>query len=198
MVMIANSLPGLKGVLEKSGLHSSAATMATRMIAAFTLHPGRMSCLRAAASVRSDGGHRAQVGRFLAKRSSRLASSGDWLRKELLRHETTSGAYVLVIDATLCSQAGKLTENTCSTGNRKSRTRKKQRYGAYRYHRRSCHAFTFGILITPSGRRIPMAKSYDTMSYCKTHGIKHRTTAESAADMVRELKVPAGVRRYGL
>jgi len=54
MVMIADSLPGLKGVLEKSGLHSSAATMATRMIAAFTLHPGRMSCLRAAASVRSD------------------------------------------------------------------------------------------------------------------------------------------------
>jgi len=129
MVMIADSLPGLKGVLEKSGLHSSAATMATRMIA-----------------------------------------------------------------ATLCSQAGKLTENTYSTGNRKSRTRKKQRYGAYRYHRRSCHAFTFGILITPSGLRIPMATSYYTMSYCKTHGIKHRTTAESAADMVRELKVPAGAR----
>ncbi|MFM9023854.1 MAG: transposase [Planctomycetaceae bacterium] len=194
MIMVADSLPGLKVVLGRCGLKVSAAAMAARLIAAFTLHSGRMSCLRAATSVRGDSRHRAQVGRFLAKWSSGLSCVGDWLRAELLRYETSLGTYVFVVDATLCGQAGKLTENTYSTGNRQRRLRKGRRYGGYRHHRRSCHAFTAGLLLTPSGLRIPVLKPHYTQSYCKTHGITHRTTAEVAADMVRGLKVPAGAR----
>lgn len=194
MIMVADSLPGLKGVLQRSGLRGTAAAMATRLIAAFVLHSGRMSCLRAATVVRSDSRHRAQVGRFLAKWSSRLSCVGDWLRAELLRRETSLGTYVFVVDATLCGQAGTLTENTYSTGNRQRRPRKGRRHGGYRHHRRSCHAFTAGLLLTPSGLRIPVVRPHYTQSYCEAHGITHRTTAEVAADMVRELKVPAGAR----
>ena len=43
MIMVADSLPGLKGVLQRSGLRCTAAAMATRLIAAFILHPGRVS-----------------------------------------------------------------------------------------------------------------------------------------------------------
>jgi predicted DCC family thiol-disulfide oxidoreductase YuxK len=47
--MVAESLPGLKVVLARCGLNATAAAMVTRLIAAFILHTGRMSCLRAAA-----------------------------------------------------------------------------------------------------------------------------------------------------
>jgi len=194
MIMVADSLPGLKGVLARCGLKVTTAAMATRLITAFILHSGRMSCLRAATSVRSDSCHRAQVGRCLAKWSSLLPCVGDLLRAELLRYETSLGTYVFAVDATLCGQAGKLTENTYSTGNRKRRFRKGRRHGGYRHQRRSCHSFTVGLLLTPSGLRIPVLKPHYTPSYCKTHGIIHRTTAEVAADMVRDLKVPAGAR----
>lgn len=194
MIMVAESLPGLKSVVSRSGLLGSSAAMATRVMTAFMLHAGRMSCLRAAAAVRSASRHRAQVGRFLSKWSSRLPCVGDWLRAELLRSETALGTYVFVVDATLCGQAGKLMENTYSTGNRRRRSRKGRRHGGYRHHRRSCHAFTVGLLLTPSGRRIPVLRPHYTKSYCEAHGITHRTTAEVAADMVRDVKVPAGAR----
>jgi hypothetical protein len=194
MIMVADSVPGLKGVLQRSGLRGTAAAMATRLITAFIFHSGRMSCLQAAATVRSQSRHRAQVSRFLAKGGSLVSCVGDWLREELLRHESSRGTYVFVIDATLCGQSGKCAENTYSTGNRQRRPRKGRRHSVYRYHRRSCHAFTVGLLLTPSGVRIPMLKPYFTREYCKARGIAHRTTAEAAAAMVRELKVPAGTR----
>ena len=192
MVMVADSLPGLKGVLQRSGLRGTAAAMATRLIAAFILHPGRMSCLQAAAVVRSDSRHRAQVSRFLAKGAKLVSCVGEWFRDELMRHESSLGTYVFIVDATLCGQAGKHTENTYSTGNRKRRPRKGRRHGTYRYHRRSCHSFTAGLLLTPFGLRIPVLKPYYTRGYCKARGLDHCTTAEAAAFMVRELKVPAG------
>lgn len=192
MIMVADSLPGLKGVMQRSGLRGTAASMATRLISAFILHPGRMSCLQAAATVRSDSRHRAQVSRFLAKGVKLVSCVGDWFRDELMRFESSVGTYVFIVDATLCGQAGKHTENTYSTGNRKRRPRKGRRHGTYRYHRRSCHSFTVGLLLTPCGLRIPVLKPYYTRGYCKARKIDHCTTAEAAAVMVRELKVPAG------
>lgn len=194
MIMFTESLPGLKSVVSRSGLRGTAAAMAVRLMTAFMLHSGRMSCLQAATAIRSMGRHRAQVGRFLARWSSRLSGLGDWLRAELLRYESSRGTFIFVVDATLCGQAGKRTENTYSTGNRQRRSCKRRRHGKHRHHRRSCHAFTAGLLLTPSGLRIPMLTPYRTRAYCKAHGIAHRTTAEAAADMVRELKVPAGAR----
>ena len=113
------------------------------------------------------------------------------------------GLFVCIIDATLVSQAGKKTENTYSTGNRQRRPRKGRRYGKNKHARKNCHSFTMGLLITPSGIRIPFCKPYHTREYCKKHGLVHRTTAEAAADLIRELPLPEGARsdragRYGL
>jgi Transposase DDE domain len=51
-----------------------------------------------------------------------------------------------------------------------------------------------GLLITPSGVRIPFCKPYHTREYCKSKGLTHRTTAEAAADLIRELPLPEGAR----
>jgi hypothetical protein len=94
----------------------------------------------------------------------------------------------------LTSQGGKKTQNTFSTGNRQRRPCKGRRYGKTKHARKNCHSFTMGLLITPSGTRLPFSKPYYTREYCKKKGLPHRTTAEAAADLIRELPLPEGAR----
>lgn len=54
------------------------------------------------------------------------------------------------------------------------------------------HSFTFGLLITPSGYRIPFQIPHYTKEYCQQNGLQHRTTAEAAADMIRLLPLDEG------
>jgi hypothetical protein len=59
-----------------------------------------------------------------------------------------------------------------------------------------------GLLITPSGTRIPFCKPNYTHEYCQPSSKKsskktqrtHRTTAEAAADLIRELPLPEEAR----
>jgi Transposase DDE domain len=199
MIMVADSMPGLKRWIAGLGLKDSAKLLVIRMIVAFLLHAGRMSCLSASGAVRSETLHRAQISRFLRRPSWRKLDLNSILQKRLIELETKAGRYVYIIDATLTSQSGKNTENTFSTGNRKRRPCKGRRYGKKKNARRMCHSFTFGLLITPSGIRIPFSKPYYTREYCeqkskKKKGLKHRTTAEAAADLIRELPLPEDAR----
>ena len=194
MVMVADSVPGLKRWIARLGLKDSAKLLVIRVVVAFLLHAGRMSCLRAAGAVRCEARHRAQISRFLARPRWRKLDINSILRQNLLEREAADGLFVFIIDATLASQAGKKTENTYSTGNRKRRPRKGRRYGKNKHAVKNCHSFTMGLLITPSGMRIPFCKPYHTREYCKKKGLVHRTTAEAAADLIRELPLPEGAR----
>jgi hypothetical protein len=194
MVMVADLLPGLKRWIATLGLKDHTKLLVIRVIVAFVLHAGRMSCLRAAGSVRCEVRHRAQISRFLARPRWRKLEINAILRQSLLEREAADGLFVFIIDATLTSQAGKKTANTYSTGNRKRRPRQGRRYGKTKHAAKNCHSFTMGLLITPSGLRIPFSKPYHTREYCKAKGRTHRTTAEAAADLVRELPLPEGTR----
>jgi hypothetical protein len=194
MVIVADSVPGLKRWLAPTGLKDAAKLLVIRMVVAFLLHAGRMSCLRAGGAVRCEPRHRAQIGRFLARPRWRRLDINSILRQDLLDREANDGLFVFIVDATLVSQAGQKTENTYSTGNRKRRPRKRRRYGKNKHAVKNCHSFTMGLLITPSGIRIPFCKPYHTREYCKRKGLVHRTTAEAAADLIRELPLPEGAR----
>ncbi len=194
MVMVADSLPGLKRWTAGLGLKDSAKLLLIRVVVAFLLHAGRMSCLQAAGVVRCEARHRAQISRFLARPRWRKLNINSILRQRLLEREAADGLFVYIIDATLTSQAGKKTENTYSTGNRKKRPRKGRRHGKYKHAQKNCHSFTMGLLVTPSGTRIPFCKPYHEREYCKKKGLVHRTTAEAAADLIRELPLPEGAR----
>jgi hypothetical protein len=190
MIIIPDALPQFKRFLRPTRLPRATRMLFIRLIAAFVLHAGRMSCMQAAGAVRCEARHRAQISRFLARPRWQRTNINALLRESLLTLETQPGRWIYIIDATLCSQAGKRTENTYSTGNRKRRSQNNCRYSKYKHVRKSCHSFTMGLLITPSGIRIPFCKPYHTPEYCKRKGLKHRTTAEAAADLIRELPLP--------
>ena len=189
MVMVADLLPGLKGVAKRIPLKPTALRLLKRVVVAFVLHSGRMSCLGAAGAIKSEPVHRAQISRFMARPRWRRVDLHAILIQDLLRRER-GGEYIFIFDATLSSQTGKKTENVFSTGNRQRRPRKNRRFGQQKHTRKNCHSFTCGLLITPSGVRIPFSKPYYTREYAKQKGRKHVTTAEAAAALIRELPLP--------
>ena len=107
MVMVADFVPGLKRYVRSAGLKPAAQSMVLRVVIAFLLHSGKMSCLQAAGSVRSEARHRAQVGRCLRRPSFRRRDINRVLRQQLLERESGRGRFIFLIDATLCSQSGK-------------------------------------------------------------------------------------------
>jgi hypothetical protein len=173
------------------GLNERMASMVIRCVVAFVMHLGRMAAARAASAVRSEPRHRAQVCRFLARKLLRRFSPAAVLRDQLLVLESRlTGTFYFLVDQTLVSQQGGKTANTFSTGNRRRRPRKGRRYSQYKHARKTCHCFVKGLLITPSGIRIPFSKSYYTREYCEAKGRLYRTQTEMAAAMIEELPLP--------
>lgn len=193
MIIVPESAADLKCFLSNTGLKAPARLMLLRMVLAFIMHRGRMSCSAAACCVASEPIHRGEVTRSLARPRWHKNDFNDPLVKLLLAKEAKRGRFLFVTDATLASKAGKLTQNTYSTGNRQRRTIKKGfRYNNKKVVRKKVHCFNFGLLITPSGIRIPMQRPHYTKEYCQQHGLKHLTAAEAAAEMIRALPLPAG------
>lgn len=161
-MIVQAALPGIKRFLKPTTLKKRSLALAIRCVAAFCLHWGRMSTVQAAAVVRSEPRHRSQIGRFLGRRSLHQRHLMVALRAQILAREPKDGRFVYLTDQTLCSQQGKRTPNTYSTGNRKRRPRKGVRYSKYKHARKQCHCFVMGLLITPSGMRIPFCRCYYT------------------------------------
>lgn len=189
-IIIADSARTLKRFLEVMPFSEVAAKMVMKMVIAFVVHRGRMSCLQAAGSIASETIHRGQLTRFLARPRWQRIDFNAPARAALLQMEQAKGKFIFIVDATLVSQAGSKTENTYSTGNRQRRPQKGRRYGQKKIIFKKCHSFTFGLLITPSGYRIPYQLPHYTKEYCKQKGLTHRTTAESAAELIRNLPLP--------
>ena len=186
MVMVPQAVPELKRFLQPVGLKDAAQTMLLRVVAAFMLHVGRMTALQAAGTIQTDPCHRAQVCRSLGRRFWAKHDPLEMLCTSLLAMEKKTGRFVFIVDQTLHGQQGQLTENTYSTGNRQRRPRKGVRYSSYKVARKSCHCFVMGLLLTPSGYRIPFYKPFYTREYCRKKKLTFRTQTELGADLIRE------------
>ena len=191
MITFTESAHSLKSFLSKTGLGMLARMMVLRMVLAFICRHGRMSCSQAACSIAYQSIHRGQLTRFLARPRWRKNNFNDLLREELLRMKASSrGTVVFIVDVTVVTQSGQKTQNTFNTGNRQRRPKKGRRYNKKKIVQKNCQSYTFGLLVTPSGYRIPYQIPYYTKEYCQKKGIKHRTTAESVADLIRILPIP--------
>jgi len=190
MIIVTESAAAIKTFIARTSLNHLAQAFVLRMALTFIMHRGRMSCSQAAGCVASETFHRGQLTRFLARPRWQRDDFNAPLRMALLQMETSKGRFFFIIDATLTSQSGRKTQNTHSTGNRKRRPRKGRRYNKNKARAKRCHSFTFGLLITPSGYRIPWQIPHYTKEYCADKGLQHRTTAEAAADLIRSLPLP--------
>ncbi len=188
MVIVTESARKLKAFVDQTPLEKLARTMMMRMLIAFIMHRGRMSCSAASGCIATEPIHRGELTRFLARPRWQKHDFNEPLVRMLLSKEKKRGKFLFIIDATMVTQAGKKTQNTYSTGNRTRRKIKKGfRYNKKKVVYKKVHSFTFGLLITPSGIRIPMEIPHLTEEYCQEHGREHLTTAEAAAQMVRTL-----------
>ena len=155
-MILRPSLPKIKTFLRPARLSVSTTRLVIALIAAFVHHPGRMSASQAAGAIQSEARHRAQLVRFLA----RSHWSKDWQLLQtvadlLWELETQrAGTWVFILDQTYIGQVGQRIENTFCCGNVRPRTKKSNRKQK-KYAKRSCHGFVCGLLITPSGFRIP-------------------------------------------
>jgi hypothetical protein len=192
--MVAQSMPELKRFVAPLGLKQAAQTMMVRLIAAFVLHVARMSAVQAAGAIQTDSCHRAQVCRCLGRKFWGKYRPLDTLRAAALACETKDGRYLFLLDQTLHSQQGQKAENTYTTGNHQRRPRKGRRYSKYKYAGKRCHCFVMGLLITPSGYRIPFCKPFYTKDYCRQQGLTFRKQTELAAELIRELPTPEGAK----
>ena len=192
MIIVTESAALLKAFIAKTSLSELAQAIVLRMALTFIMHRGRMSCSQAAGSIASETLHRGQITRFLARPRWQSTDFNAPLRAALLQMEACKGRFFFLIDATLSSQSGRKTQNTHSTGNRMRRPQKGRRYNKKKVTRKRCHSFTFGLLITPSGYRIPWQIPHYTKEYCAQKGLQHRTTAEAAGDLIHSLPLPEG------
>jgi hypothetical protein len=192
MIIVTESAASLKTFIAKTAIHKLAQAFVLRVALTFIMRHGRMSCSQAVGCIASETFHRGQLTRFLARPRWQRDDFNAPLRLALLQMEASKGRFFFIIDATLTSQSGHKTQNTHSTGNRQRRPRKGRRYNKKKINRKRCHSFTFGLLITPSGYRIPWQTPHYTKEYCAQKGLQHRTTAEAAADLIRSLPLPEG------
>ena len=201
MVIMPDSLPGIKRFLKPLGLSETAEHHITGFIVGFIFHIGRMSAATASNAVRISPRHRAQAMRFLARYYwsrdlSVLMGAADLL---LAYENRLTGRWLLILDQTYITQQGVKTENTFSHGQRaksgKDRRRRKKSPS------RRCHCFVMGLLITPSGLRLPLFRSYYTKEYLaqknqkrvlrKKAALPYRKQTELAAEIVSTVPVPA-------
>lgn len=191
-MIMQDALPGIKRFLRTAALSDHVVGFLIRLVAAFILHVGRMSATQAAGAIRTEARHRAAVIRFLAK----LGWSDDWsvlsqLAEVVLQAEQRrGGTWVFIVDQTYNGQQGERTENTFSRANYRPRPKKSKRRQK-KYAKRSCHGFVMGLLITPSGLRLPCFRSYCTEAYCTQKQKSYRTQTELAAELIRMVVVPA-------
>jgi hypothetical protein len=191
MIIVSHSAASLKRFIAKTALQDFARLMVMRIVLAFVLHRGRMSCSSAAGVIASESIHRGQLTRFLARPRWQKVDFNASLRTILLEVESGNGKFVFIVDGTMISQSGTKTQNTYSTGNRQRRSIKKGfRYNKKKVRRKNVHSFTFGLLLTPSGIRIPFQIPHYTKEYSENNRLQHLTTAEAAAKMIRELPLP--------
>ena len=103
------------------------------------------------------------------------------------------GTWLFILDQTYCGQQGQKAENTFSRANVRKRAKKGQRKNK-KCAKRSCHGFVMGLLLTPSGLRIPCCRSYYTEAYCQAQRKAYRKQPQLAAELIRAVAVPAGAR----
>jgi hypothetical protein len=169
-----------------------------RFVLACVLPKRRLTATLIASCMRGHKRHRSNVVRFLRGLPAGVAA--DWLGAlfgDLLSNEPAKGTWLFLLDQTYCGHQSSRLENSYSTahrGRRQKHDRKNKRKKRKQQKQSYCHCFVMGLLLTPSGVRLPVWLPYYTKDYCKQYGQPYRTQPQIAAALIDQLRVPQGAR----
>ena len=192
---LGRDLPHGKAFFALPGLSASSVAGVTRFLLACLLCGPRLSAAAVGGTMRSDPRHRGNVLRFLRRLPAAVRQ--DWLEAawgNLLADEPPPGTWVFILDQTYCGHQSARMENGYTTSPRGKRRKrsdvKDKRQKRKRQPQSYCHCFVCGLLLTPSGLRLPVFRSYHTKAYCAQRGWAYRKQTELAAALIDELRVP--------
>jgi hypothetical protein len=197
-MILGHALPLGKSFFGRLALSAHDALCLTRFLLACLLPGRRLSAAAIAAVMRAQPRHRGNVLRFLRRLPATVAA--DWLEAlfgDLLLQEPAGGTWLFLLDQTYCGHQSARLENAFSTahrGRRQQHDRKDQHKKRKQQRQSYCHGFVMGLLLTPSGLRLPVSLSYYTKGYCAQRGWRYRSQPEIAADLIDRLHVPATAR----
>jgi len=194
-MILGHSLPRGKDFFAPLALSGHCLLFVTRFLLACLTDGPRLSGQTIASAVRTDPRHRGNVVRFL--RHLPPATADAWLEAvfgNLLTDEPPQGTWVFILDQTYCGHNSSRLQNAYTTSPKGSRSknpkakdkRKKRKPQPQSYG----HCFVCGLLLTPSGLRLPVCRPYYTQEYCAHKGQPYRKQTELAAFLVRTLRVP--------
>jgi hypothetical protein len=170
----------------------------SRIILACVLPSRTLTAALIASVMRGQRRHRGNVCRYLRRLPATIAQ--DWLQDifgNLLLEEPPGGTWLFLLDQTYCGHQSQRMENSYSTahrGRRQKHERKNKRKKQKKQQQSYCHCFVFGLLLTPSGLRLPVYLPYYTKEYCEAYGLRYRKQTEIAARLIDQLHVPAKAR----
>ena len=195
-MILCESLPRGKAFLGLLRLTAQQAVFVTRFLLACLTGGPRLSAQAVGGCVRTGPRHAGDVCRFLRRLPRAVAD--DWLEAvygNLLADEPPKGTWVFILDQTYCSHNSARMQNTYSNspkGRRPKHGRKQKRHKRKQQPQHCCHCFVFGLLVTPTGLRLPLWRPYLTKEYCAATRRPFFKQAELAGQMVGSLRVPAG------
>lgn len=199
-MIFADALPAFKSLLRPAALPWHIACHVISFAGAFVLHRGTMSCTAAATVFRQRQRDVATLARFLNQigHSSNILACFRSACLLLEQEFAQQGVFLFILDGTKRHSSGRCMENSFSCGNTK-RTPRKDRKGKgkrrqYKNNPRRCHSFICGLLLTPSGLRLPYCRPYYTREHAQNIDRPFFTDAELAAQMIRDLAVPPGAK----
>jgi hypothetical protein len=192
-MIFSTSLPGFKTFFGSAACKSTDLVCGLLFLTNFLLPVARRSAASASRcvlnSIRSDvwllqwlAGSKAPAALLAAAQEQLLA----------LAHRSSKRRWVIAIDSTCHSLAGKHTCNTFATRNtrkRPARSTRKQK----KTNPKSSHCFVCALVLTPCGLRIPYLLPFYTKEYGQLWDWRHRTQADLAAQLLDDIPVPKNV-----
>lgn len=169
-----------------------------RFVLACVLPKRRLTATLIASCMRGHKRHRSNVVRFLRRLPQGVAA--DWLEAlfgNVLADDAQKGTWLFVLDQTYCGHQSSRLENSYSTAHRGRRQKHKPKNKRKKHKQQQqsyCHCFVMGLLLTPSGVRLPVWLPYYTKDYCVEYGRQYRTQPQIAAQLIDQLRVPKGAR----
>jgi DDE family transposase len=193
-MILGNALPLGKPFFALLAMPAHDVLFLSRIILACVLPSRNLTAAFIAGVMRGCRRHHSNVTRFLRRLPPTIAQDwiyavfGDWLLGEPI-----TGTWLFILDQTYCGHKSEFMENSFSTAHRGKRQKhppKDQRKKKKKQDQSYCHCFVFGLLITPSGVRLPVFLSYHTKEYCEQYGLTFRTQPQIAAQLITDLRLP--------